>query len=74
MGSVNRFGQKTGRETRNWSRQEKPESIELNGLWCQIRPLRTDDAETLFHEWYSIDDDRDWTYLSHKEGANKSLI
>ncbi|HBD1814874.1 TPA: GNAT family N-acetyltransferase [Escherichia coli] len=67
MGSVNRFGQKTGRETRNWSRREKPESIELNGLWCQIRPLRTDDAETLFHEWYSIDDDRDWTYLSHNK-------
>ena len=67
MGSVNRFGQKTGRETGNWCRRDKPESIELNGLWCQVRPLRPDDAETLFHEWQSIDDDRDWTYLSHNK-------
>lgn len=58
MDCANRFGQKTGRETRNWSRREKPESIELNGLWCRLRSLRAD-AETLFNEWHSIDDDRD---------------
>ena len=63
MSTVNKFGQITGREVPVWSVRETPESIDLNGAWCQVRPLRPDDAQTLFHEWQSIDDDRDWTYL-----------
>ena len=44
-----------------------PDGKNRKGIESITGAEMTDDAETLFHEWYSIDDDRDWTYLSHNK-------
>ncbi|MGD8106118.1 GNAT family N-acetyltransferase [Pantoea sp. FN0302] len=67
----NHYGQALGREIKDWVKRAAPEKVTLKGDYCIVLPLSSDHAEDLFPEWHSIDDDRDWTYLSDAKPATK---
>lgn len=71
MDSINIFGQIIGTEVKDWSTRSQPKPETLKGIYTVICPLSVDHAEDLFREWESIDDDRDWTYLSDKKPISK---
>lgn len=71
MENVNIFGQALGKEVKNWSARLDPKNEVLKGTYTVICSLSVDHAEDLFREWESIDDDRDWTYLSDQKPRSK---
>lgn len=71
MQSQNRYGQIVGREIKEWSSRPHPEKVTLQGNYTIVCPLAPDHAEDLYREWQSIDDDRDWTYLTATKPATK---
>jgi RimJ/RimL family protein N-acetyltransferase len=71
MPTPNLYGQQLGREITDWVKKSPPEKVTLHGHYCIVCPLSVDHAEDLYHEWQSIDDDRDWTYLSDSKPTTK---
>lgn len=71
MQTRNIYNQNIGPEIENWARRPLPPIISLKGKYCLVTPLSVDHAEDLFHAWQSIDDDRDWTYLSAEKPKSK---
>lgn len=73
MQTHNMYGQTLGRAVNDWTKRAYPEKITLHGLYAILCPLSADHAEDLFREWQSIDDERDWTYLSDEKPTTKEL-
>jgi len=65
MTTLNHFGQPIGDLLPDWQPRERPSRVQLNGTWWRLEPLSCErHSQDLFKAWHSIDDNRDWTYLS----------
>lgn len=65
MTTLNHFGQPVGDELTDWQSRELPQHIQLDGRFCHLEPLSVErHSKDLFTAWHTIEDNRDWTYLS----------
>ncbi|MGY6031925.1 GNAT family N-acetyltransferase [Phytobacter sp. AG2a] len=71
MDTKNLFGQVLGKEVKDWTIKPQPKIETLKGSYTVLCQLSVDHAEDLFREWESIDDERDWTYLSDNKPHTK---
>lgn len=73
MTMLNHFGQPIGDALPDWKPCERPTRVQLDGLWCRLEPLSCEHhSQDLFKAWHSIDDNRDWTYLSVDRPATQA--
>lgn len=73
MTTLNHFGQPVGDALPDWQPHERPSRVQLNGTWCRLEPLSCErHSQDLFKAWHSIDDNRDWTYLSVDRPATQA--
>lgn len=73
MTTLNHFGQPVGDALPDWQPRERPTHVQLDGIWCRLEPLSSErHSQDLFNAWHSIDDNRDWTYLSVDRPATQT--
>ncbi len=66
---VNEFGQPVGAALPDWRPRAMAQKVALTGRFCRLEPLALVHSPALFDAWHSIDDGRDWTYLSANRPA-----
>lgn len=63
MHTQNEFGQPIGHLVKNWSPRLQPSSVVLEGKYCIVEPLAVSHAESLYHSFSKLPDNRSWTWL-----------
>jgi len=66
MTELNVYGQALGKSLPDWQPRALPKKIPLRGEHCSLEPIDIKHSRQLFDAWYSIDDERDWTYFHIK--------
>ncbi|TPG58859.1 GNAT family N-acetyltransferase [Ewingella americana] len=63
MQELNIYGQTVGKSLPDWLPRALPQRVILKGEHCLLEPIDIKHSKDLYEAWYSIDDERDWTYF-----------